>query len=254
LSSFTNILRPADADKLINGVVARYAKLRQRALKIGDELDGLRLTFGNRISRETEQILVARGVRIDQLREIKGAQVFQPGYIWRNDATGASQVRSYLLVNEGELDRFLKLTAGLELIPGQAGWTSVQEFIRRLVEVMGGELATVDRTKPLNDLVRQATGFEFKSPMFERAIADLDNAQLNSQEMADIRYKRMLLQDVLAAKKRQYTAREVDAGGGLRVTEHVATGAQPTYATRGFYFPGDDTIKWYWIDFEEEWP
>jgi hypothetical protein len=256
LSTFTNVIRPEDADQFINPIVERFTALRRRAVRIGDELDGLRLTFGNRISRETEQALIGRGIPIDKLRLVRGAQVFQDGYVWRNNAQDPplKQVKDYLLLNEGELQRFLELISGLDQTTDSAGWTSIEQFIRNMVRAMGGELDLTDRSTTLDDLLRKATGLTLTSPMFKRVIADIRNASTNAQELADIRWKRLVLKDILAAQSRVYTTQRKGDGSGEVWTEHVASDSAAKYMPRGFYFPGDDTIKWYWIDLENEWP
>ena len=60
--------------------------------------------------------------------------------------------------------------------------------------------------------------------------------------------------DILKGQKFEYVTKEVKRGGGLQSIEHIKSTKPPTNEARAFYFSGDDTVKWYWIDFEEEWP
>ena len=73
LSSFTAVSFREQAEKLIKDVVERFEVLRLQANQIADNIDDLRLTFGNPISPATEQALKAKGVPIEELRKIRGA-------------------------------------------------------------------------------------------------------------------------------------------------------------------------------------
>jgi hypothetical protein len=253
LSSFNSVNWPRDTDEFINPIVERITVMRKLAQKISDDIDGLRLTFGNQISPATEQGLIANGVPIDRLRQIRGAQVFQDGYVWRKNAQHLNQVREYLLLNGGELEEFIRLMSGLDRPAGAVGRITIEDFIRNLVQAMGGELNFKDRSKTLNDLLQQATGLTLTSPMFNRVIADIRNASLNDQEMADIRWKQLILKDIFEAKRHVFVEQPNQDGGGTWI-EHVPSDAPAEYEPRGFYAAGDDSIKWYWIDLKSEWP
>ena len=61
-----------------------------------------------------------------------------------------------------------------------------------------------------------------------------------------------MLEDILEAHKYEYRTQD-RAKDGVEWVEHIKT-TKYTYEARAFFFPGDDTVKWYWIDFDEEWP
>jgi hypothetical protein len=82
---------------------------------------------------------------------------------------------------------------------------------------------------------------------------DIDNAKLYSQDMEDIRWKRMILQDIRAGNQYAYVSEEINAGGGYKVKLWRRNG-EPIAKPRGFYLAGDNSMKWYWIDLENEWP
>jgi hypothetical protein len=102
--------------------------------------DAARLSFSSRISKETEKVFASKGIPIEELRKIQGMQVVQVGYVWRNNADGEPQTSGSMLINDGELERFLTKTAGLDLPPGQPGWISVKEFLESMVKSLAGEI------------------------------------------------------------------------------------------------------------------
>jgi hypothetical protein len=252
LSDFINVYSPSDSEGMITSIVNRYYRLRRRALEMGDELDRVRLAFSTRLSPETEQQLIARGVPIDQLKNVQGAQVFQEGYVWRRNARGQEQLRDYLLISLGELGRFYDATAGLEMSPEELGALTAQQFISRMLAAMGGEAEGPDRALTLSQLAKKRSGFPLQSPLFKRLKPDAQDFRLNAQELADIQWKRAKLKDITDKLHRDWVAERKAAGGGLMITVHHPLKASRD-VSRGFYMQ-DEVVEWFWIDLKEEWP
>jgi hypothetical protein len=119
---------------------------------------------------------------------------------------------------------------------------------------VGLEVGELDREMTAAEALQKYAGFRIKQPGLYTKLRDLNNATLNTQERADIHWKRAILIDIRNAQKSKFVVQKVKRAGGFEHDEHVKTADKPLYEPRGFYFPGDPRVKWYWIDFEEEWP
>jgi hypothetical protein len=219
-----------------------------------NEVPRERVAFGTELSPETVQQLVARGVDIHQLKSVQEAQIFQEGYVWRRNAQGQDQLRDYLLISRSELNKFCEITAGLDLSVEQLGSLTAKQFITRMLDAMGGEAEGPDKSLSLSELVRKRSGYPVQSPLFKNLRADAEDFQLKAQEVADIQWKRAKLRDIRDGKQRDWRVVQQSAGGGITVDVHVPLEPRQAKESRGFYFQGDDTVLWYWIDLKDEWP
>jgi hypothetical protein len=249
LSAFDSVSGSEEANRLIRKINDRYQALRKRALELNDEIDDLRLDFSSRLSPETERLLTNQGVPIEELRKIRGAQIFREGYVWEKNSEGIQQIRPYNFITGLELDTVLKVLNGLELQPGQAGMTTVTDLIKKVVQIVEGEYNPDKQTVSANDILAMATGIRFKSPIFGKR-----SGKLNLQDLEDLKKKRMILEDIKRDLQYEFVSTEEDRGGNFRVRVWRHSNRPPVNRPRGFALQGDERITWYWIDGEDEWP
>jgi hypothetical protein len=80
-----------------------------------------------------------------------------------------------------------------------------------------------------------------------------DDPSLTWMELAETLKRKMLLEDVLRDERFRYELREDEKRTGQEFNRWVRVG-EPAPERRSFHFPGNPDMRWYWIDFEQEWP
>ena len=192
-----------------------------------------------------------------------GAQIFQVGYIWDKNPSGVRQIRSNLLVNNGELeivrDCLKRLDPKRDKVVG--GKTpSLDEIIEQVVKAQSGELEPEDRkkidprTSSIEDVFRsQIKGLKFQSEFLKKSAAQTKAAKLTEQQRHDLWHKAQLLNDVLENKTYEYkkyktTFNNVEVVGFERLSDTGKSNPEDNF----FYI--ERRTKWYWIDMEAVWP
>jgi hypothetical protein len=94
-------------------------------------------------------------------------------------------------------------------------------------------------------------GLVVRSPLLMKPIVADFSPRLVYSEIAEIAHRLDLLKDILEGKQREWAQRQAQFGGEI-VSRYVAVG-EPRLLDRSFRLPGS-TLKWYWIDAEDELP
>jgi hypothetical protein len=134
----------------------------------------------------------------------------------------------------------------------------MKDVIRASIAAQVGQLSNAEFGKlSLEDVLRQATGLTFRSPFYllRKRFANLsdDDPSLTWMELAETLKRKMLLEDVLRDERFRYELREDEKRTGQEFNRWVRVG-EPAPERRSFHFPGNPDMRWFWIDFEQEWP
>lgn len=226
-----------------------------------------------RIDPELEKILKDNGVELDQLRRARGFQVFREGYVWRRTPHQEEtyQIRDRLLVNDKDINVLLKI---LEAVTSKdPNRPKVKDLVARLVETqvgdnrisaedaqdLRGKLKSGEIT--VDEIIDKATGMKVRNPFLTRKLKDLNDDRFTEKELHELRYKKMILEGVLAGKENRFEEYTRTEGGfEKRYWHQIVPGKE---VDREFRMGGLDVagkleeakrVRWYWIDLIEEWP
>jgi len=191
-----------------------------------------------------------------------GYQLFDYGYVWTKGPAGKAQLRKKLLLNDGELVDIINMLARLEHKKGEPPF---KEVMTRIIKAQAGELIKNDPRSieelSLDDLYKMTNGLTFRDSLLTRRLKDFKEGKERKQLQHDLneRYRlvkhKMILEDVRAGRVYKYEPIIDDKNfGGIEVTKWGRQKDTGKDKKRDFRIPGDDSLKWYWIDFEGEWP
>jgi hypothetical protein len=249
----------------VEGVLAaQYSRLLAEA-RILEEMLG-RLQKGQwertRLTPEMEQMinrdLARRGLKVtlEELRNSGGLQLFQPGYVWERTRTGQPLVRKRVFINGEELRELVLFLGQLDTRSGAD--TSLAELLAGIIEKQAntGDRNDPERLKRLSirDVLKQATGLAFRNSLMRKTYDDLKGkrGELQDSEYFKLLHSRDLLKDVLEGKTFQYE-RVKRKRAGLLIDDYERKG-KPREQERGFTIGNDKAVRWYYLDYEKEWP
>lgn len=200
---------------------------------------------------------IARRNGFDRLAD--GQQVFHTGFIWEKSLIQKEdQVRRRILVNLQEL---AVVTKGVDAIRNQSPGLSVQKRIHAgVVALVQGQAGYTTIPEESPDMaLKRTSGLNFKSPLLERYVSrtERSNAAIEA-ELQNIYHRGYLLEDIGTGQEYEYSQRPTKVGEFDGVPEWVR-GPKPKPKPRDFPLGGseassDKQFKWFWIDFDKEWP
>ncbi len=239
--------------------------LSEQAYKIRTGLDG---DWGEELS------VILKLKNIDPERRIKGsgAQFFQAAFIWEYDRVGARQVRTQVLISDGELKKLLEILEELK-----KNDTDVLAAASRVVDTQAGDIAKLELAKlppnkqnetelrlilqrlkeeSINELVFKRMGlFVSSSPLLNATRGGLN--ELTGQNLYDVLHRIDLLNDIRKGIQVEYDD-ETIIFNGKPVTKYVPTKKEKSLDRRctdfGAFGDGNSKSTWYWIDLDKEWP
>ncbi len=245
---------------LTNQIVAHFETLRQRASEFERDLGALRLNWNTQIGPELERIIEEDfNLPLRRLRELNAsAQVFQIGYVWRENSRGEEQLDEQVLLNGRELNAVIEVLDGLERLREDPGRTEPTDFLVNWVLNFAGERGVQGdlRNQSINEILEKTTGLKFQNPLMDRMVKDLEqgnDVRLSRQILSDLSLASSLLEDIRDGVKYEYEERQVELATGLFLSVASRVG-RPEDAPRAFYLGGDRAINYYWIDLDQEWP
>jgi hypothetical protein len=226
------------------------------------EIEDLRQgRFDATIGDQLEKLLREAKIPIDDLRKLQGAQVFRTGYVWERTPNGAYQVSQRLLLSSGEVDQ---LQQGLaQLRSNDPAGPPVKGVLTLVTDLQTGDKKTNPKEdkKPMPPNLREALfgklrGLTFKSPLLKQALATFDKNQVDEKHLLELLLLAEKLDDLL--KDRQYQEKQYrykpDPETGTLWTRE----GEPVNLTgklqRWFRTGLDKTTRWYWLDYDKEFP
>jgi hypothetical protein len=239
-----------DRKRLLRELHRPLEVLRAQQVFLQTRLDDLAVgRFTADVGPELEKILDQEGIKLAELRKLKGAQVFETGYVWDRTPAGAPQIAQRLLVSEGELDALID---GLsKLASRDPARRSLRDLIPRLAATQTGESQIVA------DLLFDALkGITFRSPLLSRAVRTFKEDRIAADERDRLLLLREQLADLrrgLAYRPEQYV-RKSDERGNLFWVRQGDPVRLEKKQRRSFHLGGDRSTLWYWLDYDREVP
>lgn len=244
---------PARLDEMRKVLLDGFKKLDDEAALIARQIDELSVgRFTAEVGPELLRMLEAEGVDIGKLRALKGAQVFETGYLPARTQQGAPQVAERLLVSEGQINEVIE---GLKKLASRdPARRTLKELIPKLIEAQAGETIA-------DALFPQARGLTFRSDFLRSPARRFRANQASENERAVLLKKLMMLEDLVAGVRYERYAESRESVAGVELKRYRREGealrldgSKPDRMRRYFHLGGDKTSRWYWIDFEKEWP
>ena len=237
--------------------------LKAQRDQINREIEDLRQgRFDATIGEQLEKLLREARIPIEDLRKLKGAQLFRTGYVWERTSNGAYQLSKRLLLSRGEL---ADLQQGLvQLRSSDPAASPVKAFLSLVTDLQGGDKTPDKKDAPKRRLpanMREALfgklkGLTFKSPLLNQALATFDRGQVDEEHLKELLLLAEKLDDLLQDRQyepKQYKFKPDPTTGALWIREGdpvKLTGR----AQRWFYLGQDKTSRWYWLDYDKEFP
>jgi hypothetical protein len=248
-------------------LAAQYTRLLAEARQMDEAMKRLQKGqwLTTKLTPEMERLIDQEirkkklAVTLEQLKASNGMQLFQIGYVWKNTSDGLPLVRERIFVNGWELKELIDLLSEMEGKDGKE--KSVREIVAEVIEKQANTRASADNDPELltparlnrlamKDLLKMGTGLQFNTSIMNRKILELKDKDvpLQDSEFYKLKHRCDLLQDIQDGKACRYKAREVLPG----VTKYERHGERPEY--RRGYSLQDDSVRWYYLDYEREWP
>ena len=258
LSAYTDV-KPGEPGKprIVELVQKQYQSIVLQGRGTGTDVARFAVDFQTTIAPELVKILEDEyGYDINELRKIQGFQLFTYGYIWRENEDGQVQIRPRLLLNDAELQEFLKALGGLTMRAGAAK-KPIPEFMKEEIAAQSGEGdPALLKKMSMNDVLFKKTGLQVLSPLLNKVLGDIEAGKFHTafrkQELQEIARKHMKLQDMQKGVVYDYEAQEVNEAG--LVYKRWFRRGQTAEKPRMFHLHADQIVKWYWVDITEEWP
>lgn len=241
-----------DTERLRAGILGRYELLRKKTEALQQEIAALEK--GDPNTAPTPQL--RHLLEVNDLMPKNVWQFLRYGYLWLNSAEHAKipQVRLRLLVNGEELEQYLHFLSPLR--KPLAGKVHPRDLVIQCVEKATGEKIDLkDKEKSFKRAVQMSRGLTALSWLLQAGIDNIQDSKETWQELFVVRRKLDKLDDMLKEQHYEYKAKPLDKRltGGLEIMEWVRVG-EPERVPRAFHLAGNETARWYWVDFLEEWP
>lgn len=262
------------AQNVANLIKEQYDRMVNRA----NEMNRRLLTiaegdFKNEIGPAVRRLLESVGVNPDDLRKLKGGEIFAEGYVWQysKQSRGLQQVRVEVLLEEDELIRLINgidESFGKKIIENGVG-RDVFKSIALAIQQNAGQS---DGATTVSEMIELGLDLPMQTPLMtmtptrirERIKTDKGVAEME-RELETIQLKLQRLKDICE--------RDVDKIGAPRKlgyradwymkeakTKNNVPYRTPGYnsrvqESRAFSFLNDESgTRWYWIDLLEEFP
>jgi hypothetical protein len=239
---------PKDKAELLRALRKPLALLMKQQAEIQKQVNDLSLgRFTAEIGPELKKILDLEGIKLEDLKKLEGAQVFETGFVWEKTPAGAPQIAQRVLVSEADL---LQIIDGLgKLRTRDPSGGSLKSLILKLAGAVAGEKEVV-----ADLLFGTLKGVTFKSDFLRQAVKTFEENKIaveDRERLLLLREKLLDLSKGLRYKDDQYVKAE---GKALKWGRKGDPDKLVGKLKRWFYLGNDDTTKWYWLDHDKEWP
>jgi hypothetical protein len=258
----------------------RYDRLLTRARTLEEQLNRLKKgqwqededaagktargeKFTTKLTPEMERLInreiARRGLKItvEELRRSGGLQLFQIGYVWEKTLTRRPLVRKRVFINDGELLEMIEFLGKLDTRSGAD--ISLAELLAGIIEKQAntGVRNNPDllKTVSLNEVRRQTTGLAFKNSLMNKSYEELKGSKgdLQDDEFFKLLYNRNLLIDIRKGESFQYLVLTRKRTKRV-IHEYARKGTRGEDDNRSFTIGKDRALRWYYLDYEKEWP
>lgn len=253
-------------EELRKRIVERIENLQDRAQQIIDQARAWRQGQFGEVGAAVRERFTAHGIDVEKVQALKGAQVYQEAFAWRDlPPRGSStnrairQLRPVAFLEKADLEEVVRI---LDALVGPRSAAVRQrnfgDLVREEVDRLAGEKGK-GQNQSLDDVHFRKLGLPIKSPLLRLRPGEFDDRPPTPNEIRELKLKLARLKDILGKEsegksmyKNWHWAEKLQESGEI---EQVLVFDTATLVSRGFSLKGDpyDNL-WYWIDLEKEWP
>jgi hypothetical protein len=185
------------------------------------------------------------------------SQILMYGWVWekaKSSKASCNQVRIKMLTEE--YDRLLLARLLEDIENANPGRKPSPENIAKILNNAGtGEKDKEIKTDNLSDHRLKSNGLFARSPLLSKPFGDLKDDEAFQSELNKLFMKRRLLEDIGKNEKSEFVQGFETLGDGTKIPVIKRIG-EPKKEPRMFRPYGSTilTMKWVWLDFEDEWP
>ncbi len=261
-------------EQTVRAIVKQVADLKlQSQSSFGGVVDIISGAFRTAVLSQTaKNMLRAQGVKVEQLRSIEGAEIFRTSivpyekdFVDANNPTvvikrGSCGVRVNIMMRDLEVDQLVK---ALKLIVGEdirghqiKDGDTLRSLLVKSVEIVSGE---ANSKKTFSEAMESLGGLPVHSPLmrkpdeFEKLMNDKKSLDRELERLTMVRKR---LEDVLVNRYSRLEWKDGKNKDGFPTRELTYSADQPFSPppkTRSFTF-SDGVYKYYWVDYEHEYP
>jgi len=255
-------------EQVIASILERFKVLDKRAVETAIELDSIGRGQWLKFGPLMEQLFEAERVdpKVIKVLKTKGGQAFQVGYVWAEDEAKIRQIRLKYLVAHKDL---VEITRALTNLKNK--WEDKEEdkdTEKLATALVGGALGEDGKKMSFVTARTKLKGLDMRSWLLTYTTENLAYSKEVEEEMSRVLKKNELLRYIMDDKTIKFEAWDDTKTSKLgTIKRWRALPKTIEDDPRGFYLGGhsgasddkkkdakNEEIRFYWLDFEDEWP